>query len=481
MAASGAVPSADEAPSRVSFLVFCVYTFIMIGRPQDYFPVLEPLRPALLFTIISVAVTALVGLHGSANAFRHRTTKLYLFFFAVMVAGVPFSMHRRLSLDFVLLGYLVNVVYFLLFVINVDTLAKFKRIVFVVVLSALMFSGLALQNGSFSGGRYFAKLGVSRRGRVIGVGFDPNDIAFVVVSLLSFALCVLLGTFRRLSKIIALSTIVLGVLLALYTGSRGGILGLATFLLLFLVVRIRGLSKLGKLSMIVVLALTAVFNADKINVDRYLTLSEVASDYNSTTEFGRIGIWRRGLQLFADNPLTGVGVGRFGQAIGMERKDENVLAKWQASHNSYLQVITELGTFGAAAFLLLIITCITNLVGLMRKVDRPAAKEVNTYAAILLVGFIAQLLTAFFLSQAYSILLTLSFAVATALSGIAKPSGSTTDGDSEASADARPTPPGARHVASAPSNANPVMVTRSHVPPPFVHKPRNRRSSACLD
>jgi O-antigen ligase len=246
-----------------------------------------------------------------------------------------------------------------------------------------------------------------------------------VVSLLSFAVCVLIGSFGKLAKILALASIVLGVLLALYTGSRGGLLGLGTFLLLFLFVRVRGVPKTAKVLMVVVLAVVALVNVDKINLDRYRTLGELGSDYNVTTEFGRIGIWQRGLQLFASHPLTGVGVTRFGEAIGTTRLEENFLPEWQAPHNSYIQVLTETGVFGGAAFLLLITTCVAILVGVMREAGK-ADEDVGRLAAVLLVGFIAQLVSAFFLSQAYSMFFTLMFAVSASLKGITTASGRTT-------------------------------------------------------
>ena len=417
------VPNVAQAEFSVSFLVFCVYTFILIGRPQDYLPALVPFRPALVFTIISLAVTVLMGQRGAANPLRHRSTKLYLVFYAVMVAGVPFSIHRRLSLDFALTIYIVNVVFFLLFLMNVNTLARFKRVVFVVVLAALMFSALGLQHGSFIAGRY----------GTVGLGFDPNDIAFVVVSLLSFAVCVLLGSFRWLAKTLALMTIAFGVLLALYTGSRGGLLGLGTFLALFLAIGVRGLSKTKKLFIVVVLAVIATLNADKINVNRYLTLGELESDYN-TTEFGRVGIWRQGLRMFTDSPLTGVGVTRFGQAIGTMRMEDNLIPEWQAPHNSYVQVLAELGLLGAAAFLILIVVCVSTLGRLMRKPAESATVDIAVYAAVLLVGLIAQIVAAFFLSQAYSMFFTLAFAVSTALAAIAAAGGAAGHSGSAAAA-----------------------------------------------
>ena len=230
---------------------------------------------------------------------------------------------------------------------------------------------------------------------------------------------VLVGTFRRVAKVMALGSVILGVVLALYTGSRGGMVGLVLFFALFLLVRIQRVSKKAKAGMILVLLLAGMWNANKINVDRYLSIGELDTDYNNS-EFGRVGIWTRGLQLFREHPFMGVGAGRFGEGVGTLRKEDNLVPRWQAPHNAYIQVLAELGIFAAAAFLLLILSSGWSLLRLMRKGRDVLPEDIHTFAAILFAGLAAELVTAFFLSQAYSILFTLSFAVAASLRSIAQ-------------------------------------------------------------
>ena len=163
------VSNADDTETGgVAFAVFSFYTFILLAKPQDYFPALERLRPALALTVISLLVTAFTNRGSFARIFRTRATKLYLLFFVAMLGGIPFSLHVRYSFDFILFGYIVNVLYFLLFLIHVDTLAKFRRIVLVVAISGLTFAGLALQFGSFASGRYFAQLGLRAAAASLG-------------------------------------------------------------------------------------------------------------------------------------------------------------------------------------------------------------------------------------------------------------------------------------------------------------------------
>ena len=129
-----------------------------------------------------------------------------------------------------------------------------------------------------------------------------------------------LGTYRFPKKIIALFGLLLCVLLTLYTGSRGGFLGLMILGLLFLFLPIPRVKKSYKVLVTMLLIAVAIINVHKINMERYLTLGALEQDYNLTDEFGRKQIWKRGLQIFFENPITGVGVAGFSEGIGKSRE-----------------------------------------------------------------------------------------------------------------------------------------------------------------
>jgi O-antigen ligase len=401
-----ATPAAalDQPPKGIPFLIFTIYTFILIGRPQDYVAALVPLRLALLFTGLSLLVTVVKMGPEVAAALRVPTARLYLFFYLVLCLGIPFSIYRRASFDFVILGYSANLIFFVLFLTHVRTIAAFRRIAWVLTVALLLFSGQGMLQGEFSHGRYVTGSQM----------FDPNDVAFVLVSLLPFAIGFLVGAARPLARLTALAALLLGSVLTLYTGSRGGLLGLSTMVLLFLFFRVPSVTRFRKALLIAFIIVVAFASKDRINIERYLTLGNLESDYNLSDEFGRRQVWERGFRLFLAYPLTGVGADTFGEAIGNMRALENLTPYWQTAHNSYIQVLTETGLFGALGFVGLIAL---SLVGLNRvRRDRaPWATELGLFAGALLVGFVAQLVTAFFLSQAYSVLLTLFFAAAASM------------------------------------------------------------------
>lgn len=397
------VPTRSGTP----FLIFCLYTFVLIGRPQDYFPSLAPLRLVLVFTVLISIVTMLQKREGISNLFWQRECKLYFLFFGIMCAGIPFSVYRRGSFNFVFPYYLSNIVFYTLFLIHVNTYEKIKGVVAVLMFSGFIFSLFGLLQGSFHEGRYLTGSQM----------FDPNDAALVAISLFSFGVCVLLGSFRILTKFVALSGLVLSVLLTLYTGSRGGMIGLFTLVPLFLFLPIQRVKKSHKVLVTVLFIAAAVINADKINVERYLTLGKLDRDYNLSDEYGRGQIWKRGMQLFIENPFTGVGVNSFQESIGTMRAQEGQQQVYNAPHNSYIQVLAETGIFGIIVFLLLILNCLKTFNKFRKWREASLERDFCNMSGILLIGFIPLLITAFFLSQAYSILFTLYFAFSAAING----------------------------------------------------------------
>jgi O-antigen ligase len=404
------------APTRpgTPFLIFCLYTFVLIGRPQDFIPSLAPLRLALVLTVLMSFVTFLQKRENISNLFRQRENKLYFLFFGIMCAGIPFSIYSRASFDFVILRYVVNMLFFTLCLLYVNTLEKFKRFVAVLMFCGLLFSFFGLLQGHFYAGRYTTG----------GDVFDPNDVAYIGISLFPFSMSVLIGSYRIPAKIMALSGLLLCVLLTLYTGSRGGFVGLITLVLLFLFLPIPGVKKSYKVLAIMLFISLAIINIEKIDVERYQTLGELDQDYNLTDEFGRKKVWKRGLQIFFENPITGVGVNGFSEAIGRMREREDLpLQKWQAAHNSYLQVMVETGIFGVTVFLYLIGICIKTFNQFRKRRKASVEKDFSTMSGILLIGFIAQLFIAFFISQAYSVIFTLYFAISATLNDIEQAGG----------------------------------------------------------
>jgi O-antigen ligase len=80
---------------------------------------------------------------------------------------------------------------------------------------------------------------------------------------------------------------------------------------------------------------------------RYLSVRSLKDDESYQN---RVLAWHAGWHMFLDYPLTGVGVGQFAIADGTKYWPDPQHKIWLNAHSLYLQLIAELGLFGALAF-----------------------------------------------------------------------------------------------------------------------------------
>jgi O-antigen ligase len=248
-----------------------------------------------------------------------------------------------------------------------------------------------------------------------GSTYDPNDLAYMFVSLLPFTVFYISDSKNLITKLFAALTMIISSMLILFSGSRGGLIGFAIMLLLFLFSKLSPIRRSIKLALIIMILVFAVTNKDILFTGRYTTLMEVDQDYNVTDEYGRINLWKKAGEFIVKRPLTGVGALCFPNAIGFERRSRLGQERWQAVHNSYLQIASELGLIAFTIFILMI----KESLRVLQKVRRSESKMINmtgiqNLAGIVQIGFICHLFVALFLTQGYSIIFTLFFAFATA-------------------------------------------------------------------
>jgi O-antigen ligase len=261
-----------------------------------------------------------------------------------------------------------------------------------------------LRMGAFSGGRF----------QLLTGNFDPNDTAYVLLAL--FPVCLYYVQFREgmLKKIVAIAAICGSVSTIFLTGSRGGVLAFAAVLIVLLLTRTGGIRKGYKLLFAAVFALGLVLVKDKIDIDRYSTVSHLSTDYNVTEEGGRIALWGEAMELALSNPILGVGVNCYASAGYYARIGSGgTYQTWHAVHNSFLQIAAELGLVAFVVFLLMNVRSISTFLRISRsKQESPEITHLAALAGLMLLGFIGVLISGFFLSHGYSIFLTFYFALA---------------------------------------------------------------------
>ncbi len=209
------------------------------------------------------------------------------------------------------------------------------------------------------------------------------------------------------------------------TGSRGGFIALIA-VIVFIVLRYSAISLGRRLSAAVLVTLILLGTASNRYWEQMTTIAS-DDDYNRTEETGRLQIWGRGIGYMLQHPLLGVGPGNFQTAEGTlsplaERQQFGVGVRWNAAHNTYIQVGAETGVIGLLLILAMIASALVALSRSRRRgSDRADSRERQTQLAqVLTASLIGFVVGAFFLSLAYTEMLYTLIALAVGLQKVAQ-------------------------------------------------------------
>jgi O-antigen ligase len=104
-----------------------------------------------------------------------------------------------------------------------------------------------------------------------------------------------------------------------------------------------------------------------------------AEEDQTGSRAARLRLIEQGVQVFMENPITGIGAGQF-----KNYNAPDVVEKWRVTHNVWLQVAAELGIFGLLTFAFLVIRAfVANLAAmrlLRRRRQRAGPSRLNTRA-----------------------------------------------------------------------------------------------------
>ncbi len=383
-------PYKDGEPVNTGnlFLVFCVWTVVLLCRPQDLFPALNSLRPSLVSGILTLSLVLLrLRELGKGRLFEEQQVKLYTALLLVMIMGIPFSLYRGLSFKVVFTEYINVILFFFIFYKVVDSVRKVSKILLIGCLGSGLYSAFALATQDYRHGRLY-----------FGSMFDPNDLAFFAISFTPLNLLFITRDNSKWVRMSCLGSFGAGLLLIVTSASRGGLLALVAVAALLLFSKSRFMNLKAKIVFSVFCI--AILLTMPINLERYKTLLEPQQDYNVSEETGRIAVWKIGIRAMLENPITGTGVATFAEAVGRDRTRRDIgVRTWQAPHNMAVQIGTETGLIGLALFLLMSL----NVFRIFGKVHANSASQgLIRISEMGRAGFFGLFVSGMFLSQAYS-------------------------------------------------------------------------------
>jgi len=390
--------------SNLPYYMLCIWTFIHVGRPQDIFTFLIPLH----IGDITAAVTILSYYFTAQHRPQIRSypeVRLFIVFVSLGALSAPFGFYPSESVEDFLFGFGIKLGIYLWLVAKLITSEKHVQ----GASKSLAFSGVAMAVSAI--------LRAGMGDRIGGGGtYDPNDLALILITTLPIAIVQGLSTPSLRWKVVWFSGAAFNLLGIIATQSRGGFLGLSALGIFMLFTKLPGISK--KKLILIVAALGTIF-ATYLGTEykeRIQTiLEETTSDM--TAGSGRIAIWKRAIQIARDHPILGVGPSAFAAAYGhyleTDRFTEDLSAEsvggaWKTAHNSYLLVLTEMGLPGLIIFMSINVLSFRNFHKIKeRSTNHVMLKTLSVQATGLQMALVGFLITAFFLSQAYNILIYL--------------------------------------------------------------------------
>ena len=252
-----------------------------------------------------------------------------------------------------------------------------------------------------------------------GIG-DPDGEA----ALLAAALMLDVGLIATLPRDSAAKTLaVIGALIMglglLDTGSRGGFVALAAVLVAAVVLGGRWRGRAAGLVVIVAIV-TPVYLF-------VLAPSAAVQHLSSSSSSGRTDLWKVGLKMFEANPIAGVGSGNFTvasihyvQQAGDITRADLIVDVPHAAHNTYLEIIDELGIPGFLMFMTIVIGSISAALRAARIYERRGDKRFELMSRGVALAVIALLTADFFITNEYEHLLWLLLALPPALLAVAR-------------------------------------------------------------
>jgi hypothetical protein len=310
------------------------YMFLFIHRPFEVWPGLGEMRIELLYALTATLVWAVL-----ANK-RWLPNRLHLAFFgfaAVLVfswLASPWADRCQPRVE----DYFKLFFFYVVLVTIVRDEWTLHRIVtaYLVVMAIYMTHSLA----EYINGRHVYRMSIPR---MVGVDMslgDPNSFGASIVYALPFVVPLWHAAVTPRRRAFLAGYVCLSVLCIVLTGSRSSFSGLLLCGLI-MVLRTRWRGRLLPLAVLVVPLLWAALPG--FLQDRFETIinPEAGPANAAASAEGRVQGLLIGVQLWERFPLTGCGPGAWRPASGAQVE----------SHNLYGQVIGEVGTLGALAFL----------------------------------------------------------------------------------------------------------------------------------
>ena len=324
--------------------VVIAYLILDYGKPQFYLHFLEYLMPGLWITIIG-AVVILVR----PKLRLPREAWLVLAFLLVMAVDVPFAINPRYAYNAFQAMLQMMVAGPFVMMVALHNVQRLRAAIWTYVLVG-SYQGI---QGLFRGG-----VGVG------GLFVDENDLCMLVATVIPLAFFLGMTSGARLQRLLGFSLVMVNILAAVVSFSRGGFLALCAVLLCVILRSRRPVSTL----LLVTVALAVVYPLVPPAWFHEMGTIESATRYGDTGET-RLYMWGIAWKVFLDHPVMGVGGGDLGRQLPeYEDPSSGHASLWgRVCHSVYFTLLAESGVVGSAIWVWLVVGCLLTTATVARK------------------------------------------------------------------------------------------------------------------
>ena len=363
-------------------------------------PILGALRFAPVMSLSALCWFIFSKKINKSEIYRLKPVRFILTIFFAATFSIPFSYYKLGSFE-AWQTLVSSLSIYLVIVASIRSRSSLLTLLWLLIL-CMDYHAFWITRDYFTGNY----MGLRVRGHVGGVFRGANELAEFIIMTIPICWIIFRNSKKKISIIFSLGSI--GLLLAglISTQSRGGLLGLSSMCIMCIVVSKK---KLSALLAVISLALCFIFFLPSDILQRYSTLTVYRENIDPSAR-SRLFIWKKGLQMFVDHPFTGVGIGQFGVAFGTEYRDrdqewEEIFAPyfgynaWLRPHNTFVQVLAEIGIIGILGLVFFLITTCRYL----WHISRSENETQNLVAKCILTSVVGYFTCLMFDQQAFSI------------------------------------------------------------------------------
>lgn len=367
--------------------LFVAFTHIRLEQLGEN--IVLPLRIPIVIACITVIVYVFSSKY--QNKFSKWPVEIWLF--GTMVVGMGLGVlsaefYPELSL-MLTIDYIKYWIFFILLIQMIDSVKKVEWLHWVMILSSawLVYRSWDLRGTT---GDRFENLGG-------GPVFDSNHFAAALVLLFPFVFQKTLSRDWR----VALGGAILcfGIVVSiLYTGSRGGLLGLGALTVLLFLAFPRLRWKI--LVFIVAIGLTVLPFLNEYQMDRFSTLLEAGDEgKRDSSSRGRIDNWRLAFELFLEHPFLGISFGEFAYYQGYRLEGAPYGSAGHVTHSLWFEMLSGGGVVVFVPFVVMLVRFFRNSSRLARRYRAAGEHEMAIYVLTPMIGLGAFLVSATFLDR----------------------------------------------------------------------------------